>query len=65
LKVDGAAPTGAAVAAGKYPFWKDLLFVSSGRPTGAVARFLACVASPVGEAVIRKAESLPLLGGAR
>lgn len=65
LKVDGAAPTGAAIAAGKYPFWKDLSFVSSGRPSAAVAKFLACVASPVGEDVIRKAESLPLSGGAR
>lgn len=60
LSVAGVAPTVDAVAAGRYPFTKDLAFVTVGQPAGRVARFVAFVRSEAGARVMTHAGAMPL-----
>jgi len=61
LGFDGVAPTAAAMAQGQYRLTKDLAFVLREPVSESAARWLACVASTRGTAVIRRAGSIPLL----
>ena len=60
LRVDGVAPTAEAMARGDYRLTKDLAFVVRAPVSERTARWLACVSSPRGAAVIRSAGSIPL-----
>jgi phosphate transport system substrate-binding protein len=52
LAVGGVPPSPEAVTEGRYPFYKDLAFVSAGAPEGATARFIELVFSDEGRAII-------------
>jgi phosphate transport system substrate-binding protein len=52
LALDGVAPTAQAVREGRYPLTRASYLVVRGNAHAGVARFLAFVASPAGQAVI-------------
>lgn len=60
LCVDGVAPSTEGVATGRYPYFKDLAFVTSGPPEGLRADVLAFVASPEGRAITASLGYVPL-----
>lgn len=60
LTVDGVPPTVESLARQRYPFTKDLAFVTLGQPTGTAAKFIDFVQSQDGRAVIETAGALPL-----
>jgi phosphate transport system substrate-binding protein len=64
LAIDGALPTPAQVAAGRYPLVKELSFLTRGAPAGATARFIAFALGPeTGD--LRDAGGFVAPGGAR
>jgi phosphate transport system substrate-binding protein len=52
LALDGVAPTPAAVRDGRYPLARSSYLVARGDAHAGVARFLAFIASPAGQAVL-------------
>ncbi len=60
LEIDSVAPSADTVASGRYPYYKDLAFVSLGEPRGLAAGFLEFVASPEGQVIIRANGYAPL-----
>ena len=60
LCVDGVAPSTEGVATGRYPYFKDLSFVTAGPPSGLRAELLAFVASPEGRALTASLGYVPL-----
>ena len=54
LALDGVEPTPANAAAGAYPHYKRLFFVTGAKPPPAVERFIAFVQSPAGRTILEK-----------
>ena len=52
LTLDGMAPTPMNAAAGAYPYYKRLFFVTGARRPPAVERFMAFVQSPAGRKIL-------------
>jgi phosphate transport system substrate-binding protein len=52
LKLDGREPTPESAAAGAYPYYKRLFFVTGAKPSVAVERFIAYVHSPAGRKIL-------------
>ncbi|MBK8260986.1 MAG: substrate-binding domain-containing protein [Nannocystis sp.] len=59
LRVDGVAPVEDSLQAARYPFTKQLAFVSPEAPVGLAAEFIDFVASSDGQAIIRRAGYQP------
>ncbi|MEZ4454763.1 MAG: substrate-binding domain-containing protein [Nannocystaceae bacterium] len=59
LAVDGYPPTEENIRAGRYPFVKELSFVSAEQPTGLAAEFLEFVRSSDGQTILRERGYLP------
>ncbi|MCA9657819.1 MAG: substrate-binding domain-containing protein [Myxococcales bacterium] len=59
LTLDGVRPTEADVRSGRYPFTKELAFVSGDQPTGLARDFLDFVRSSDGQALIRQQGYIP------
>lgn len=59
LAVDGVEPTGANVESGRYPFVKELAFVTQGPPSGEAAAFVSFALSSQGRALIRMRGGVP------
>lgn len=64
LQVDGVAPTLQALTEHRYPFTKDLAFVTLGQPRGRAAAFIEFSRSPAAAEVIVRHGALPLSGPA-
>ena len=64
LAIDGVAPTLGNLASGRYPFGKPLFLVVQEPLQPEVARFVAFVGGPEGQAVLRAAGVLPVKGAA-
>ncbi|HWI15538.1 MAG TPA: substrate-binding domain-containing protein [Burkholderiales bacterium] len=64
LRLDGAEPTAAALAAGKYRLYKPLYAVVKPGASPAARRFLAFVASARGTEVLRSVGIVPVADGA-
>jgi phosphate transport system substrate-binding protein len=60
LLVDGIAPSEASVQSRRYPFSKDLAFVSVEDPSGAAAEFVRFVDGPEARALMRASGYIPL-----
>ncbi len=60
LCVDGVTPSLDGVMSGKYPYFKDLAFVTSGPSEGLRAELLAFAASPEGRAIATSLGYIPL-----
>jgi phosphate transport system substrate-binding protein len=60
LCVDGVAPSAEAVLSGKYPFWKDLAFLTAGELAGPRAEFLKFVRSEQSRALTASLGYVPL-----
>lgn len=60
LRISGVEPSPQSVRAGRYPYAKDLLFVSRGAPQGAAARFVAFSHSEQGRAAIERMGAIAL-----
>jgi phosphate transport system substrate-binding protein len=58
--VDGVTPSLWAVRAGRYPFWKDLSFVTVGPPSKLAAEFFRFVQSPEGRSLTESSGHLAL-----
>ena len=54
VKVNGAAPDAANIAAGRYPLVKPLVLVTKGEPQGDLARFIALAKGQRGRAILQK-----------
>lgn len=59
LAVDGVEPTGDNVESGRYPFVKELAFVTIGPPEGEAKAFIDYVLSPEGRALLRVRGAVP------
>lgn len=64
VQVDGQAPTEDAVTTMRYPLVRPFLFVTLGRPAGAVATWIDFAFSTAGQGVLRAAGAVPLTRGA-
>jgi len=60
LDFDGAAPTQQNLRSGRYPFAKDLAFVSSEQPVGIARELVDFIRSSDGQALIRQRGYIPL-----
>lgn len=60
LRISGVVPSAETVRSGKYPYAKDLVFVSRGAPRGLAARFVAFSHSESGREVVRRMGGWPL-----
>jgi len=60
LELDGVAPTEANLRSGRYPFAKDLSFVSVEQPAGLAGELVDFVRSSDGQALIRQRGYIPL-----
>jgi len=60
LTVDAVAPSVEAVGQQRYPFTKDLAFVTLGEPKGRLAEFIDFVRSDKGQQIIEAAGGVPL-----
>ncbi|MEM6294422.1 MAG: substrate-binding domain-containing protein [Myxococcota bacterium] len=60
LSVDGVEPTAANVESDRYPFVKELGFVTMGEPTGDARTFIDFVTSPSGRALLRVRGAVPV-----
>lgn len=65
LRVDGVAPSAETLADGRYPFSKELAFVSRGPLRGIARDFVAFVLSAEGQQIIRERGYMPIDGGAQ
>lgn len=65
LHIDGVAPTVAELSRGRYPFSKDLAFVTGKEPGALAAGFVRFVFSERGQLLIRERGYLPLGKGPR
>lgn len=65
LAFDGVEPTLESVASGRYPFYKDLWFVTVGPPSGEAKAFIDFVASIADDEIFRERGAIRLGGGAR
>jgi len=54
LTLDGIEPTVANAAAGKYPHFKRLYYVTKPEPTAEVKRFIAFIKSPAGRDILMR-----------
>jgi len=61
LELDGVAPSEANLRSGRYPFAKDLSFVSVEQPSGLAGEFVDFVRSSDGQALIRQRGYIPLV----
>lgn len=61
LAVEGVEPTGANVESGRYPFVKELAFVTAGVPTGGAKTFIDFALSSQGRALLRVRGAVPLV----
>lgn len=59
LAVDGVDPTGANVESGRYPFVKELAFVTTGAPSGGAKTFIDFASSSQGRALLRVRGAVP------
>ena len=59
VPVDGVAPTEPAIAAGRYPLQRPLLFLTGARASGAARAFLAWARGAEGRAVVRAERLVP------
>lgn len=59
LAVEGVEPTGTNVESGRYPFVKELAFVTDGVPTGGAKDFIDFALSPQGRALLRVRGAVP------
>ncbi len=59
LAVEGIEPTEANVESGRYPFVKELAFVTDGPPAGEVKTFVDFALSPNGRALLRVRGGVP------
>ncbi len=59
LTFEGIAPTAANVESGRYPFVKELAFVTQGEPRGDAKAFVDFVLSPSGRALLRARNAVP------
>ncbi len=62
LALDGVEPTEANLRNGRYPVQRPLLVITRGQPSGVVARFVAYLAGPEGQTIVRNSDYLPVLG---
>ncbi|MCH9686654.1 MAG: substrate-binding domain-containing protein [Deltaproteobacteria bacterium] len=60
LSIDGIHPSPASVAGERYPYFKDLAFVTRGPPRGEATEFIEFAASAEGRRIIQQAGALPL-----
>lgn len=60
LNIDDISPSEASVQSRRYPFAKDLAFVSLEPPTGAAAEFLRFIDGDQGRALVRASGYIPL-----
>lgn len=60
LELDGVRPTEANLRSGRYPFAKDLSFISVEQPAGLAAEFVEFIRSSDGQALIRQRGYVPL-----
>jgi phosphate transport system substrate-binding protein len=60
LTIDGIEPSADNVRSGRYPFAKDLAFVSLGEPHGLAAELVAFARSPEGRAITLRSGYVPL-----
>ncbi|MCA9634735.1 MAG: substrate-binding domain-containing protein [Myxococcales bacterium] len=60
LSIDGVAPTEENMRSGRYPFVKDLAFVSVEQPRGLAAELIEFVRSADGQALIRQSGYIPI-----
>jgi len=61
LRIDGVPPVEDSLPAARYPFTKQLAFVSPEPPVGLAAEFIDFIASGDGQAIIRRAGYQPIL----
>ena len=54
IKINGAAPDAANIAAGRYPLAKPLVLVTKGQPQGDLARFIDLTKSQRGRMILQK-----------
>ncbi len=59
LAVEGVEPTAANVESGRYPFVKELAFVTQGAPRGDAKAFIDFVLSAGGRALLRARNAVP------
>ena len=59
LAVEGVEPTGNNVESGRYPFVKELGFVTVDAPSGGAKRFIDFALSPQGRALLRVRGAVP------
>ena len=59
LAVEGVDPTGTNVESGRYPFVKELAFVTDGAPAGAAKTFVEFALSSDGRALLRVRGAVP------
>lgn len=59
LRIDGVAPTEAAIDAGRYPVVRPFLFVIKGEPTREARDFIDWIRGPEGQALTRREGLLP------
>ncbi len=62
LELDDVAPTEANLRSGRYPFAKDLSFVSAEQPVGLAGELVEFIRSSDGQALIRQRGYVPLAG---
>jgi phosphate transport system substrate-binding protein len=52
IAVDGAVPSVQALATGSYPYFKRLVIVTRGAPSGTLLQFIEFLRSPKGRAIL-------------
>jgi len=63
LAVEGIEPTGGNVESGRYPFVKELGFVTDGAPQGEAAQLIEFVLSAQGRSLLRVRGAIPTAAG--
>lgn len=61
LAVEGVEPTGSNVESGRYPFVKEIAFVTIGAPSGGAEAFIEFALSAQGRALLRVRGAVPPL----
>jgi len=60
LEVNGVAASVQTALSRQYPFSRELYMYTNGEPTGEVAKFIAFLKSPAGQAIVKKEGFVPL-----